>query len=103
MTIYYPSDVRDLSDEQIVLLMAEIENSGILQYDRYDWDEDSWEYQASDRWSAFVRERDRRNPGNPNAGVFIDEFNRIVLEYVRPDTIKTIFDDNPLLVKLRKT
>jgi hypothetical protein len=64
MTRYYQSDVTTLSDEEIRVLMDEIQATGILDGDEYSladfMPEDSWERQASTRWSELCIEQHRR-------------------------------------------
>jgi hypothetical protein len=64
MTRYYQSDVTTLSDEEIRVLMDEIQATGILDGDEYSladfMPEDSWERQASTRWSELCIEQHHR-------------------------------------------
>lgn len=72
---FYPVSVETFTDEQIKVLMAEIEESGIVDDDVYwEWPEDSWEAAAAQRWNALVREDEKRRGIKPAS---ITELSRV--------------------------
>lgn len=71
----YPASVETFTDEQIQVLMAEIEESGLLS-DRYDYDEESWEYAAGERWNDLLREQNKRSGVKPLSITALTEITR---------------------------
>ena len=99
MTNLYSSDVKSLTEDQITVLLKEIEESGVLAYYRYDYDEDSWQFQACGRWSDLLGEQRRRNPPPPQhpSFVIVDEITKRML---RSEAL-LVFEASPVLYKLR--
>lgn len=95
---YYPTEITGLPDEELIRLQREIEDSGVLGDDQYDYPEDSWEYQAHTRWYDFVKELRRRHPEpieNVPGGMaaLIQKRMDEEMEKMNGDLAKSIFED----------
>lgn len=63
MNTMYPASVESFTDEQIQVLMAEIEDAGVMNCDDGDWsfDDNSWEQSAYNRyWELHEAARFRK-------------------------------------------
>jgi hypothetical protein len=108
---FYPSDPRTLTDADLTALISEIENSGVLGLDPFDFEPEDWEWQATDRWHALIQEQDRRweirrpqeAAKRQRKRAALDELNSYVLERITPKITEEIFTGFPLCRVLGKT
>lgn len=96
----YTSNVGSMSDEEILRLMTEIGESGVLSYSD-DCEIDSWEEQARARYFEMDEERARRRGWQPTRGAAFAELDAYVREYIEPKAAD-IFSSNPLIDRIMR-
>ena len=97
---YYPADIRQMPDDELIRLQKEIEDSGILAYDCYDWPDDSWQRQAHDRWWDILHEMRGRHP-EPPTGVPLKELNEYTAKYINSKLVDSLFCNDHIFRALR--
>jgi len=81
---HFPASITNLPDEELLILQAELEACDFMSRDQWDYDEDSWEWQAKERWSDIVGELRRRNGPAPKRPMLCaEEIVRMSLEAFR--------------------
>lgn len=87
--IHFPASIDNLPDEELLSLQKELEESGVLDYDKWEYDEDSWDFQAYERWEGILAEMRRRHPQPYRGLISEEELRRLSLEMLQNTLVAT--------------